>query len=815
MRRLKITEKNIRKNDILAGKTRASEGALFYMTGICSAADRKRGSHVIILASVRENRYNKDGILCPEGGIKVFCQIIVDIVHENVAKPFTYRIPDGMKLVPGQRVAVPFGPREKEGIVLSLEETAVFDPSKVRQVLRPLEDYPAVLPQLMELAREMSDAVHCPLAETLRLMLPAQMRGGRIRVKTVPVVTLAVPPDKAEEALEKPVRSEKRKQILRMLLEHDPLTVKEIQENVHEPRETLKKLSGDGLIRIIHEETLRTPDGSYNGVNQIPPVLTPEQREVLDEILPAMDGKGGAFLLYGVTGSGKTEVFMSAVQHALEQGKGAIILVPEIALTPQMISWFRSRFGASAAVIHSRLSAGERFDEWRRIRRGDARVVIGARSAVFSPVTDLGLIVVDEEHETTYLNDHSPRYDAREIALSRCRREGASLVLASATPSVLSFAKARRGDYMLLEMPRRVHDRPLPEVDIVDMREELENGNRTVLSMEMKRALRDCTARGEQAMLLMNHRGYNSFVSCRACGYVVKCPNCDISMTYHMISDDGKLRCHYCGYEQAPPRTCPSCGSRYIRYFGAGTQKVEEEVRKLLPGIATARMDIDTTGGKDGHGKILEAFRSGRARILIGTQMIAKGLDFPKVTLVGVIAADLSLNLPDYRSRERTFQLLTQVAGRAGRGDKPGRVIIQTYKPEDPVIGYASRQDYRAFFEDEFSRRRTGLYPPFTVMARLLAESVSEDCAVRTAETLEERVNGLLAERADWKRKVLLMIKDVPPVKVLRGKYRRHILMKMLVGKETEALCGALTAIAADPFENTEVWFEYNPTTMI
>ncbi|MBP5725718.1 MAG: primosomal protein N', partial [Clostridia bacterium] len=482
-----------------------------------------------------------------------------------------------------------------------------------------------------------------------------------------------------------------------------------------DPHEALKKLAADGLIRLENEEMLRTPVNAFEQPEDPGFRLTPGQEEALEEILPCLKGKGGRFLLHGVTGSGKTEVFMAAVRNALNYGKSAIILVPEIALTPQMVSWFRGRFGPVAAVIHSRLSPGERFDEWRRIRRGDARVIIGARSAVFAPARDLGLIVVDEEHESTYLNDHHPQYDAREVARKRCDRENATLVLASATPSILSFARARRGDYMLLEMPRRVMNRPLPEVEIIDMREELENGNRTVLSGALRKALKDCTVRGEQAMLLMNRRGYNSFVSCRTCGYVVKCPNCDISMTYHMGSDDGLLRCHYCGQVMKPPEVCPECGGKYIRYFGAGTQKVEEEVHKLLPGVATVRMDYDTTGGKDGHGRILEEFRSGRARILIGTQMIAKGLDFPNVTLVGVLNADASLNMPDFRAAERTFQLITQVAGRAGRADAPGRVVVQNYDPEHYGITCAAAQDYRAFYTREAASRRLALYPPFTV----------------------------------------------------------------------------------------------------
>ena len=745
----------------------------------------------------------------------MYCQVIIDIVHENVASPFTYRIPDMMTLEAGQRVAVPFGPREKEGIVLSLTEACDLEPARIREVIRPLEDYAAIPPELMALAEEMAEKSHCPLAETLRLMLPAQMRGGRVHVKTERTARLLVTPEEAKAAAEKEKRSRKRAEILRILSETTETSTRLLSETVRDPGDALKKLAADRLIEITETETLRTPEGTFAAQDDPGFTLTPGQEEALGEILPALQGNGGRFLLHGVTGSGKTEVFMEAVRKTLALGKSAIILVPEIALTPQMVAWFRGRFGPVAAVIHSRLSPGERFDEWRRIRRGDARVVIGARSAVFSPLRELGLIVVDEEHESTYLSDHHPRYDAREVALSRCEREKATLILASATPSVLSFARARRGDYMLLEMPRRVNGRPLPEVELIDMREELENGNRTVLSGALRAALKECAAKGEQAMLLMNRRGYNSFVSCRNCGYVVKCPNCDISMTYHIGSQDSLLRCHYCGEAMKPPDKCPECGRRYIRFFGAGTQKVEEEVQKLLPGVRTLRMDYDTTAGKDGHGKILEEFRSGRARILIGTQMIAKGLDFPRVTLVGVVAADMTLNLPDYRSRERTFQLLTQVAGRAGRGEEPGKVIIQTYKPEDPVIGYAAQQDYRSFFEDEFRRRRNGLYPPFTMLARILVESPREEAAVRVADEMEMRARDALDRHPEWQKKVLLMANDTPSVKVLRGKTRRHLLMKLLVSREADELIAALTEMTRDADREAEVWFEVNPTTMM
>ncbi len=746
----------------------------------------------------------------------MLAQVIVDIVHEQVAHTFSYLIPEGMELSVGQRVKVPFGPRFKEGIVVGFTDHADVDAGKLRSVAATLEDYPAILPQLLTLAERMAQESHCPLAETLRLMMPAEMRGGRIKERTCTMVQSLIHDEETlKSAVDRQGRSQKRRSLLTLIKDGQPHAVGEISLLVRDPLPSLQQLAEQGYVRLFQQEVLRRPGGDTPEEPVEDPVLTDEQQEVLDVVLPDIRQGRGRYLLHGVTGSGKTEVFIRLVRQTLQEGKGAMILVPEIALTPQMVSWFRSRFGSVAAVIHSRLSAGERFDEWRRIRRGDARVVIGARSAVFAPLEHLGLIVIDEEHESTYRSDHHPRYDAREVAAWRCEEEGATLLLASATPSILSFAMARRGDYTLLEMPHRVGGRPMPEVHLVDMRKELEMGNRSMFSSALQQALRNCMQRGEQAMLLMNRRGYNSFISCRSCGHVIKCPNCDVSMTYHMSGGDGQLHCHYCGNVEDVPTACPECGSRYIRYFGAGTQKVEDELHKLLPGIAVGRMDIDTTSGKDGHQKILDEFRSGRTQILVGTQMIAKGLDFPKVTLVGVVAADMTLNLPDYRSRERTFQLLTQVAGRAGRGTTPGQVFIQTYKPEDPTIRFAAAQDYRSFFESEFDHRRRGLYPPFTIMARVLVESSTGDTAKTCAESIEQQCRTLLETHPLWKKRVLMLMMNQPSVTFLRGKYRFQVLMKLLVHPHTEEFVAAVTELTRENHPGADTYFEYNPTNMM
>ena len=710
----------------------------------------------------------------------MIAQVVVDVIHTNVAKPFSYLVPVGMTVQPGMRVSVPLGRRQVDGIVVDLSETCELPESRMRPITRVLEGFTAVLPPLLTLAEELAQEDHCPLAETLRLMLPAAMRTGRVQARRELLAQIE-PGIDAAQAIKAQGRSQKRATLLRMLSDGQAHPVAELAVLVTSPQEALKTLAEGGYIRMSEREVFRLPYEDMPNEPSVAPQLSDEQQSVLTVMAPELAKGRGAFLLHGVTGSGKTEVYLAMVRQTLALERGAIILVPEIALTPQMVRWFRERFGPNTAVLHSRLTEGQRCDEWRRIRLGDARVVVGARSAIFAPVERLGLIVIDEEHEQTYLSDRHPRYDARRVAVSRCNREGATLLLSSATPSILSFAMARRGDYTLLEMPHRVHNRPMPEVTVVDMRKELTAGNRSVFSQLLQQKLATCFSQGQQAMLFLNRRGYHTFVSCRNCGYVVKCPQCDLSMTLHQVegNEEGELRCHFCGAVAKPPTLCPECGSKYIRYFGSGTQKVEEELHHLFPNVKTIRMDIDTTQKRDAHYQLLNAFRDGKAQALIGTQMIAKGLDFPHVTLVGVVAADLTLNLPDYRAQERTFQLITQVAGRAGRAEEPGEVVVQSYKPEHPCIIAAAAQDYRAFFTQEFERRRTGLYPPFTMIARLLVESEQAEAAEGMNNRLFDTVQAFLEAHPAQKRRVLMLRADEAPVKKLRGKYRYHVLLKV------------------------------------
>ena len=740
----------------------------------------------------------------------MYAQVIVDIASESVDRVFTYRVPEGMNIVRGMRVSVPFGPRSAEGYVLGLSDTAQLDESRIKAIRQPLEDYPALLPSLIDLAQEIARDTHCPLAEALRLMLPAQMRGGRVKIKTETAARLLIAGDDLQAALTGCKNARKRRLLLEMLSDGQPHAVAELRQLVKDARTGLNDLCQRGYAELIEHEILRSP--YPDTLTPTPdPALTDEQQEALSELLPAVDCGQGAFLLHGVTGSGKSEVFIRAVRRCLQRGRGAIVLVPEIVLTPQMVTWFRARFGDVAAVLHSRLSAGERFDEWRRIRLGCARVVIGARSAVFAPVERLGLIVVDEEHEKSYQSEHFPQYDAREIAISRCKREGAALVLASATPSILTFARMERGDYTLLEMPHRVHNRPLPEVTLADMRKELRLGNKGIFSQALMQRMDDCIRAGRQMMLFINRRGYAQFVNCRACGEAIRCSQCDVTMTYH--ETDHRLHCHWCGASIPMPDKCPSCGSLYIRACGIGTQRVEMEVKKRYPSVGVIRMDVDTTATKDAHAQLLSRFRAREAQVLIGTQMIAKGLDFPEVTLVGAVLADTSLNMPDYRAPERTFQLLTQVAGRAGRADLPGQVVIQTYMPEHYAIRAAAAQDYRAFYRMEFDRRKRDLYPPFTMMARLLCTAENAEIAQAVSCELLDKLNDFLQKNPVLRRRILFMRQDDAPLKYLRGRHRAQVLIKLLEHPDSRAALEYMQELTQQGWP-CDVLLEINPASM-
>ncbi|MCE0449660.1 MULTISPECIES: primosomal protein N' [Brevibacillus] len=579
---------------------------------------------------------------------------------------------------------------------------------------------------------------------------------------------------KLEEAIGSlPARAEQMRRVLQLMLMHkeQSLSVQMLRDEYGITRSPLKSLESKGWITIEQVEVYRDPYANRRFQEKQKPVFTPLQEAALTPILQSIEsGTYASYLLHGVTGSGKTEVYLEAIERALEKGREAIFLVPEISLTPQMVERFKARFGADVAVLHSALSQGERYDEWRKIIRNQVKVVVGARSAIFAPFRNVGLIVIDEEHESSYKQEETPRYHAREVALWRAKENQGVLVMGSATPALETYALATRGRYELLRMPERVGNRPMPEVHVVDMREELQAQNRSMFSRKLHEMIADRLAKEEQMVIFLNRRGFSTFVMCRSCGYTMRCIHCDISLTYHKTNHTA--RCHYCGYTIAQPKHCPECQSEHIRFFGTGTQKVEAELAKLFPGIRVIRMDVDTTSRKGSHEELLNKFRSGQGDVLLGTQMIAKGLDFPRVTLAGIIAADTSLHLPDFRAAEKTFQLLTQVGGRAGRHELDGDVVIQTYTPEHYSIVHATKHDYPAFYQDEMMQRRRTGYPPYFRLVLITFSHEEVPVVIRGAHTMADYLRQRLAQTT------ILLGPVASPIARVKDRFRFQIMLK-------------------------------------
>ncbi|NLV89065.1 MAG: primosomal protein N' [Tissierellia bacterium] len=581
-----------------------------------------------------------------------------------------------------------------------------------------------------------------------------------------------------EEILEKiNKRATKQIEIIKYLYAVEDISFKELSRKVNATSYSIKSLENKGLVKLYHREVSRNP--IKKEIKEYKKhILSSSQRKVYQRIKNSFHGNDNSnkFLIHGVTGSGKTEIYLQLVEEMIELGRDSIILVPEISLTPQTIDRFVGRFGDLVAVLHSKLSYGERFDEWRKIKEGKVKIVIGARSAVFAPFKNLGLIIIDEEHESTYKSSQNPKYHAIEVAKKRADLEKGFLVLGSATPSVDTYYESLKGDIVLLELKERINNLVLPKIKVIDMREELNKGNKSIFSEELYNSLKENLYKERQSILFLNRRGFSTFVSCRNCGYVVKCNNCDISMTYHR--NKNKLRCHYCGLAINPPNTCPSCGSKYIKYFGIGTEKVEEFTKELFPEASIVRMDMDTTSRKGSHEAILEDMKNGKIDILIGTQMISKGLDFENVTLVGIIAADTTLNLPDFRSPERGFQLITQVAGRAGRGDNEGKVILQTYDPSHYSIIFSEKHDYMSFYDTEIKLREEFLYPPFVDLISILVYGQDN---IKVASVSKEIYNIIKGEISwlDEDQKNRHIIGPYPaPLERINNNFRWQILIK-------------------------------------
>ena len=675
-----------------------------------------------------------------------YANICVDISHEKVDRPFQYKVPQALrgKLAPGMQVLIPFGRGNKliKGFVLALTDVSEYPDELCKEVADVVEGGISAEGRFVALAAWMRANYGSTLIAALKTVLPVKEQVRQVSRRDI---YLNVSKQELEALLgeAKKKRHVAKERLLEALSTVDALSYSFALMQLGVSSKTLQAMENQGIIRMETKTAYRNPVKETEGKKDRI-ALSYEQQQIVDSFLN--DYKNNirkTYLLYGVTGSGKTEVYMEMIAGVLSEGKEAIVLIPEIALTYQTVLRFYKRFGDRISVIHSKLSKGERFDQFERAKRGEIQIMIGPRSALFTPFSNLGLIIIDEEHEGSYKSDGMPKYHARETAEYLAQLKGASLVLGSATPSLEAYHRAMSGRYQLFTLDRRLTGGTLPLVHTVDLRQELRNGNRSIFSQKLQELMDQRLERGEQIILFLNRRGYAGFVSCRSCGCVMKCPHCDVSLSQHT---GGKMVCHYCGYETEQPAKCPSCSSPYILGFKAGTQQIEEQLHRRFPGARVLRMDADTTRKKDSYEKILTEFAEQDADILVGTQMIVKGHDFPGVTLVGILAADLSLNDSDYRCAERTFQLLTQAAGRAGRGERPGEVVIQTYRPEHYSIVRASAQDYEAFYEEEMAYRELAGYPPAAHMLAILImakqERTGAEAAENIARCLEERNCG-------------------------------------------------------------------------
>lgn len=636
----------------------------------------------------------------------MYAQVIIKTINQSIDKIFEYNIPDEFQNISlGTRVKVPFGRGNKliEGYIVGFCGNTDFDKDKIKSINSVCDSYPVFTPETIELAKWMKEKYYCTLTECLQCIMPSSKSlDMKSKVKYVKLVD--IPTDYINKT-----RFEAQKKILNFLKLNSKVELKQLKFVLNISDSPIKTLNKNGLIEIVEE--YRNEYSSFNLGAPLTP--TSEQKFAVESIKEAINLEiTKTFLLHGVTGSGKTEVYLQLIDIVLKKGKQAIVLVPEISLTPQTVSRFENRFGSIIALTHSKMSNSERITQWNRARTGEAKIIIGPRSAIFTPFENLGIIIIDEEHESTYKSETAPKYHAREIAQKRCELTNSVLVLGSATPSLETYYRTSNKDIILIKMKQRAMNSQLPKINIVDMRQELADGNFNIFSQKLAQAIKNNLHKKEQTILFLNRRGHSTFISCRKCGYVAKCNDCNLPYTYHQ--DINKLSCHYCGKQIDILTICPECGSKYVKYFGIGTQKVENEIKRLFPEATVARMDTDTTTKRNSHALILKDFSDGKTDILIGTQMIAKGHDFPKVTLVGVIAADLSLNMDDFRAGEITFQLLTQVSGRAGRAELMGEVFIQTYNPESYVIALSKTQDYEKFYEQEIAMRQIMKYPPFS-----------------------------------------------------------------------------------------------------
>ena len=755
----------------------------------------------------------------------MIAEVIINSNVKNLNKTFDYIIPVELetKVYIGSRALVPFGNKKEleEGFVVGIKDTSEYLP-KLKEIAK-IEDKLYLSKEKIELAKWIANKYFCNVSDCIKLMLPpgttTKVLANRVNDKMQNFVYLSKDADEVKQDIEnRKIKSEKQVRALNFLIENsnNEILSTDLQMFADVTNAVLQTLKKNGYIEILEKEVERNPF-MHKVVHQSANLtLTEEQNNAFERINVSLQfNEYDEFLLFGVTGSGKTEIYIQLIEEALKLGKDSIMLVPEISLTPQTVDRFLSRFGEEKiAVLHSKLSFGERYDQWKKIERGDAKIVIGARSAIFAPVQNLGLIIIDEEHDESYKSEMSPRYNAKEIASYLGEKNNVPVVLGSATPDMNTYHKAINGKIELVELTKRANNASLPDVEIVDLRSELATGNKTMISGKLHEAIEENLRNKKQTILFLNRRGFSTFIMCRDCGYTAKCKNCDITLTYHL--KEQKLKCHYCGYETNALTICPECGSKNIRYFGSGTQKLEEQVKSLFPQASTIRMDIDTVTKKNSHEDILNSFKNDGIDILIGTQMVVKGHDFPNVTLVGVIAADSSLNIDDYRAHERTFQTLTQVAGRAGRGRDRGKVIIQTYNPDTFCIQYAQKQDYKLFYDTEIHLRKQLRYPPFCDIILIGISSKSK----KEIEIISNEIYQNLKEKIKTEKLQILLYKPVPaPIDRIKNKFRWRIIVKCKIDEKiTNSIKDTLEKTNnqnKNSKNDTRIIVDVNPTNML
>ena len=740
----------------------------------------------------------------------MIAQIIINSSVKTLNRTFDYIIPNDLEVKIGDRVFVPFGKKKSldEGIIVDITETSEFDDLKeIASVQKDSVDISSI-----ELSKWMAKRYFCNISDCLKLMLRPGTTGkniaNRIKDREINVINLAKSETETMEAMEE-LKSEKQIKILKFILNNPDKTRQEIAEFTNTSVAIINTLVKNGYLKVETNTVRRTPLINTDVEKTTDLKLTDEQQEALDAIDVDF---GGEFLLYGITGSGKTEIYLQLIRQVLERKKSSIVLVPEISLTPQTINRFVARFGADKiAVLHSKLSNGERYDEWNKIKQGDAKIIIGARSAIFAPAKDLGLVIIDEEHDESYMSEMTPRYDARDVARFICNQNNIPLILGSATPDLKSYYRTEKEEATLLTLNKRANNSNLPEVKIVDLKEELKNGNNKMLSYALKKEIEQNLADKKQTILFLNRRGFSTFLMCKDCGYTFKCNRCNITLTYHKF--ENRLKCHYCGHEEKVATKCPECESENIRFFGGGTQKLEEEVLELFPQASTIRMDVDTVSKKNSHEEILEKFRNENIDILIGTQMVVKGHHFPNVTLVGVINADTSLNIGDFRAHERTFQTITQVAGRAGRDKDKGRVIIQTYNPDNYAIEFSKEQDYKSFYDTELPIRKALKYPPFCdiIVIDMSAKNMME------LKTVAKKLHSYLKQRVVNEKFGLLLYSPVPsPIDKIKDRFRYRMIIKCIYDdRVNELLTDMMNLYNGFNNKTSRVVIQVNPYNML